>query len=184
MINPQYNETDLPFQDKLPKRSGTYFRVAYYTQLNLSRQADHKAHLMLGLNTLVLSLVVSKRHTGMLGKVDNLWWPNLLLVVVCLTVAVLAVIASRPALPRRKAKLTPNWLFFGSFAEFSFAEFKENLDYLGEHEAALQEALSRDLYLMGKVLAKKYRYLSYCYWVFGVGLLAVAVTYAYFIFLS
>lgn len=177
MLSRLLKKPDSLFAKKMPKGSGTYFRVAYYSQLNLSRQADHKAHLMLGLNTLVLSLVVSKHHAGMLGKMENFWAPNLLLMIVCLVVAILAVLASRPILPRKPARQAPNWLFFGSYAAFTFDDFNENISQLMLDEAALQEAMSRDLFLMGKALAKKYRYLYYCYWVFGIGLPVVALTY-------
>ena len=162
---------------RLPKGSGTYFRVTYETHINLSKQADHKAHLMLGLNTFVLSLVVARHHKGVLMQVDMFFYPNLLLVAFSLAVVVLAVLASRPMLPRRPEKQTPNWLFFGSFAAFPYRNFEENLSRLMHDEGALQEALTQDIMLLGKALARKYRYLALCYLVFGFGVLTVTLMY-------
>ncbi|MCC6458950.1 MAG: hypothetical protein IT260_00675 [Saprospiraceae bacterium] len=165
------------FPNKLLKGSGTYFRVAYFTQLDLSRQADQKSHLMLGLSTLILSVVLTKNKFGAMWTAENLWLPNLLLLCVCLSVAVLAILASRPVLPRRPALQRPNWIFFGSYAAFSFDDFQKNFRRLMQDDAALQEAMSRDLFQMGKVLGKKYFYLSYCYLAFGLGVPLVALVY-------
>lgn len=170
------------FPDKLIKGSGTYFRVAYFTQLDLSRQADQKAHLMLGLSILILSVVLTKHESRAMWAEHYLWLPNCLLIAVCMVVAILAVLASRPILPRRPALQTPNWLFFGSYAAFSFDDFQQNFRRLMQDDAALQEALSRDLFLMGKVLGKKYYYLSYCYLAFGAGIPLVGLVYAILVF--
>ncbi len=180
MFFTKQDKSDSKRKSYLPKGSSTLFRVVYETHLNLSRQADHKAHLMLWINTMALSMLVSKHHKGFLWHVKMFQYPNLALVAVCLTGAVLAVLASRPILPRRPAELPPNWLFFGSFAVFPFSQFQENIGRLMRDEEALQAAFSQDILLLGRALALKYRYLALCYTVFGFGMPIVAVLYVLF----
>jgi len=45
-------------------------------------------------------------------------------------------------------------------------------------EDFLYSSMTRDLYYLGIVLAKKYRYLSYCYAVFMYGLIISVITFA------
>lgn len=162
-------------------KGGAYFRTTYYTHLDLSRMADRKAHLMIGLNTFALSLVITKKHFGALAHYHYLLLPNLLLVAVCLTTIVLAIRITRPGMPPRQAVLKPeaevNWVFFGEFCRYPLEVYHRNIWQLMNNEPALYAALSTDLHHLGRVLARKYRLLSRCYRFFFFGLLGVTAAY-------
>lgn len=156
------------------------YRVTYNTHLSLTKMADHKAHLMIGINTFLLSFVISKRKMGVLAHIPNLVIPDILLVFFCVTCIVLATIVVRPAVIPKKPKAPGqkiNWLYFGDFSRYTLDDFDRNVMSLIHDSAAMEEALSRDLYYLGLSLARKYRYLAWCYQVFYVGLLVVSAAF-------
>lgn len=166
--------------EKKTQGSGTMYRVTYNTHLSLTKMADHKAHLMIGINTFLLSFVISKRKMGVLAHIPNLVVPDILLVFFCVACIVLATLVVRPAVIPKKPKAAGqkiNWLYFGDFSRYSVDEFDRNVMSLIRDNEAMEEALSRDLYYLGLSLARKYRYLSWCYQVFYVGLLAVSAAF-------
>lgn len=168
--------------NKYAKGSNSYFRITYNTHLSLSQMTDHKAHLMLIMSTGMLTWVMFKQHSSKLMKLPPFSLPTIMLVVVCLTVAVLAILAARPVLPPRQMNPSKvNWLFFGSFAAFSFQEYHANLHALMQDDQGLRDAMSRDIHLLGKSLARKYHYLSYCYRVFMFGMPATVLAHVLYL---
>lgn len=159
---------------------GTMYRVSYNTHLSLTKMADHKAHLMIGINTFLLSFVISRHKMGVLAHSPDLLAPDILLVLFCLTCIVLATLAVRPAvIPHtpKSAGQKVNWLYFGDFSRYPAEEFDRNVMRLIRNNEEMEEALSRDLYYLGLSLARKYRYLSWCYRVFYVGLFVISIAF-------
>jgi UDP:flavonoid glycosyltransferase YjiC (YdhE family) len=74
---------------------------------------------------------------------------------------------TKEAIRQRKANL----LFFGNFHSMTLEEFQWGVNEMLKDPEFLYSSMSRDLYFLGIVLAKKYRYLSYCYNVFMYGLI-------------
>ncbi len=162
------------------KSAGMLFYTYYSNHLDYSRIADRKAHFMIALNVFLLSLVITRKHLGFLSLSHYLLWPNMTLVVTSLGSVVLAIIVTRPVVPRRPAPgdtRPVNWFFFGSFCHRPLQEYHQNIRQLMQDEAALYRAMSRDLYFMGLSLAKKYRRLTRCYQFFYYGLLVTALGY-------
>jgi len=154
------------------------FRIAFSTHLNLSQIADHKAHFMLGINTFVLSTVITKKKMGFLSHIHAFIIPDILLVLMCMTCIILAILATRPGIsPPARKKKSINWLFFGDYAQFSLPEFDRQLSGLMLNPEARQEAFSRDLYWLGVSLHRKYRYLALCYQVFYTGLIVITLAF-------
>ena len=162
--------------------AGTMFRTVYTNHLDLSRLADHKAHFMIVLNMIVLSVVITRKHYGLLAHSHKLLIPNLILVAVCLTTIILASLATRPGVSKPTPAGAPheqvNWFFYGDYSSHSFEIFHENLLRLANDRTALYEAMTRDLHLMGRALARKYHLLSFCYQWFYYGLLTTIAAYA------
>ncbi len=158
----------------------TMYRTTYRTHTNLSTMADSKANLMLSVSALVISIIVSNLLPKILhdGKVDaRMAIPTIILTITCLISMVYATLSTRPkvtegkvtkeAIRQRKANL----LFFGNFHSMTLEEFQWGVNEMLKDPEFLYSSMSRDLYFLGIVLAKKYRYLSYCYNVFMYGLI-------------
>jgi hypothetical protein len=187
----QISETDIPVfagnagsgkkRFETHRSAWTMYYVNYATNLSLSKMADHKAHILIGLNLFLLSLFITKKHMGVLSKMHHYMIPNLFLAASCVVCIVLALMVARPVLPAKNKDNEPvNWFFFGSFKFYSAEEFHHAIFSLQRDQHAVHEAMSRDLYWMGLSLARKYRLLSIAYRVFIYCQLTTATVYFIF----
>ena len=160
----------------------TMYRTTYRTHTNLSSMADSKANLMLSVNAIVISILAS----SLLPKLkDNpeMVLPTILLLLTCLGSMIFATLATRPkvtegkvtreAIKQRKANL----LFFGNFYNMPLEDFQWGVNEMLKDPEFLYSSMSRDLYFLGIVLAKKYRYLSICYNIFMYGLIIAVLSF-------
>ncbi len=163
----------------------TMYRTTYRTHTNLSSMADSKANLMLSVNAIVISIVVSNLLPKLQdGPTVKLIIPTIMLTATCLGSMVYATLATRPkvtegkvtreAIKQRKANL----LFFGNFYNMSLDEFQWGVNEMLKDPEFLYSSMSRDLYFLGIVLAKKYQYLSICYNIFMYGLILSVAAFA------
>ncbi|MCH2214334.1 MAG: DUF5706 domain-containing protein [Flavobacteriales bacterium] len=165
----------------------TMFRVTLKNHTTLSQIADNKANIMLSVNAIIISIVL----TSLLPKLDNntyLLWPSVLLLAVCIVAVIFATISTIPKVTRNGASeesvrnRTTNLLFFGNFQGLDLNVYVDGMHDLMEDEKYLYETLMKDLYFLGKVLNKKYYYLRLCYTVFVIGI--VLSVFAYLISLQ
>jgi len=70
-------------QIRLGRGVETMFRTTYRTHVNLSSIADNKANIMLSINAIIISIVISTLVPGF-DDSPELIWPTVLLLVVCL----------------------------------------------------------------------------------------------------
>ena len=168
---------------KKPERGiETMFRVTLRNHNHLSRIADNKANIMLSINAIMLSIVIS----SLSPKIDanpSLIIPTIILIMVTIGSILLATLATMPKITA--AKYTDekflnkefNILFFGNFYRLPLDKFEWGINTLMEDEELLYSSLAKDLYYLGLVLAKKYRYLRWCYNFFVIGLCFAAFAF-------
>ncbi len=163
----------------------TMYRTTYRTHTNLSAMADSKANLMLSVNAIVISILVSNLLPKLQGAPTmKMAIPTVLLTLTCLGSMVFATLATRPkvtegkvtreAIRQRKANL----LFFGNFYNMPLEEFQWGVNEMLIDQEFLYSSMSRDLYFLGIVLAKKYQHLSVCYNIFMYGLIVSVAAFA------
>jgi predicted metal-dependent HD superfamily phosphohydrolase len=157
----------------------TMYRTTYRTHTTLSSLADSKANLMLSISALVISIMATNLPKLFENNKLDLRFlvPSIMLMGTCLLAMIYATLSTRPkvtegkvtieAIKQRKANL----LFFGNFHNMSLDEFQWGVTEMLKDPDFLYSSMSRDLYFLGIVLAKKYRYLSYCYNIFMYGLI-------------
>ncbi len=160
----------------------TMFRTTYRTHVNLSAMADNKANIMLSINAIVLSIVVSSLVPQFAGN-PKLIIPTGILMLVCLISIVYATLATRPKVTKgtvtredirnRKANL----LFFGNFYNMDLKDYEWGMEQMIMDSYFQYVTMARDIYWLGKVLAKKYRYLSICYTIFMYGMITAVASY-------
>lgn len=165
----------------------TMYRTTYRTHVNLSQMADNKANIMLSINAIVVSITLSSL-VPRLGENPKLIFPTIILLMVCLVAIVFATLSTRPKITEGifsrediKQKKS-NLLFFGNFYKMSLEDFQWGMTEMIKDSDFLYSSMTRDLYYLGIVLAKKYRYLRICYGVFMYGLIVAVASFA-FIFL-
>ncbi|NND07493.1 MAG: phosphohydrolase [Saprospiraceae bacterium] len=160
----------------------TMFRVTLRNHNNLSRIADNKANIMLSINAIMLSIVISSL-TPKLDSNPRLIIPTIIIIIVCLISIILATLSTRPKITsanysdEKFLSSRFNILFFGNFYQMPLDKFEWGIQNLMKNEKLLYSSLSKDLYYLGLVLAKKYRYLYIGYNVFMYGLVVAAIAF-------
>ncbi|MEM6697943.1 MAG: Pycsar system effector family protein [Bacteroidota bacterium] len=167
---------------KLGRGVETMYRSTYRTHINLSSIADNKANIMLSINAIIISIVVSSLVPKFLDF-PMFIIPTLLLLVVCLISIVFATLSTRPKVTEGKFTesdikgKTSNLLFFGNYYNMDLDIFHWGMMEMIKDSDFLYSSMTRDLYFLGKVLAKKYKYLSICYNIFMYGLFLVVLAF-------
>jgi predicted metal-dependent HD superfamily phosphohydrolase/protein-S-isoprenylcysteine O-methyltransferase Ste14 len=160
----------------------TMYRTTYRTHVNLSSIADNKANFMLTINAVVISFVV----TSLIPQTRDQAWlmiPTIVLLTVCLVALVFAIMATRPKVTEglvTKADIQArktNLLFFGNFYRMDLDDFHWGMTEMIKDPDFLYSSMTRDLYYLGVVLAKKYRLLRICYGIFMYGIIASVIAF-------
>ncbi len=161
----------------------TMYRTTYRTHINLSSIADNKANIMLSINAIIVSISLSTL-VPKFNDIPNLIIPTVVLLLVCLVAIIFATLSTRPKITEGRftrkniEERNANLLFFGNFYNMSLDDYHWGMLEMIKDEDFLYSSMTRDLYYLGIVLAKKYRYLSYCYAVFMYGLILAVITFA------
>jgi hypothetical protein len=148
-------------------------RTVQANSLMLSQMADQKASILMGATFLVFSIAVSRSLAG------DLPYSLAILAVFAFLSSLSAVLAVIPSVRKPPEGVAPNLLFFGHFSELDEEQWtKDVLAQLHEDDQVFRMML-HDIYQNGQVLQRrKYRYLSYAYRIFVVGLFVTLIAFA------
>ncbi|MBX2819754.1 MAG: hypothetical protein KTR29_08740 [Rhodothermaceae bacterium] len=154
----------------------TMFRTSYRTNMDLSALADAKANIMISINGIIISIIIA----SISPKIDSNPWlliPTSVLLLSCMVSISMAVLAARPRLNSKFIDLESvrsnkaNILFFGNFVNMREDDFIIGMKELVQDNDRLYVNMMRDIYGLGTVLEKKFRFLRTSYNVFMVGLI-------------
>jgi hypothetical protein len=176
------NDNALPFakagKGNLRNAVQTYFRVTFANHIHLSQIADNKAHMLISINSVLVSLVVSVlTYKNLAQTTPAVLLPVSIFVLSSLASLSLAVWSVRPRITDTFRQLPESEqrkaiAFFGNFTQLDLATFETWTDELLSSRSLLHRSLTHDLYHLGKVLARKYRLLQMSYQVFLIGFVA------------
>ncbi|AYA37573.1 HD domain-containing protein [Hymenobacter oligotrophus] len=170
----------------------TMFRSTYSNHIQLSGMADQKANMMISLNAVLLSVIITYlgAKTSTLGpaftKNPVLAVPMGLLVATSLGSVVTAILSAQPDVTsfkwlRRSPQIATNrrvnLLFFGNFTRLSLDHFQDGMHELMRNREMLYTNMVTDIYYLGEVLSRKYRLLRVSYTIFMVGLILTALAF-------
>lgn len=152
----------------------TMFRTTSKNHMDLSSIADNKANIMISVNSIILSVIVSVLIRK-LEEYPHLALPAVLLTLVCLAAMVFAILATRPNIT--KGKFTPedihnkqaNLLFFGNFHKMDLKDYHWGMMEMLKDADYLYGSMIKDIYFLGKVLGTKYKLLRTSYTIFMIG---------------
>jgi len=160
----------------------TVFRITSSNNQQLSTQADNKANIMIQVNSIIISVLLSL----LLGKAEGhmeLIIPTFILISVNVTTIIFAVLATRPTIPKGTFNTNDidakkvNLLFFGNFYRMPLDEYAAGMLKMMDDRDFLYGSLIRDVYFQGIILGKKYRLLRIAYNVFMFGLIASVLAF-------
>lgn len=152
----------------------TMFRLTSKNHIELSSIADNKANIMISINSIILSVIVSVLIRK-LEEYPHFTIPAVILTVVCLLTIVFAVLATRPNVTKGRFEREDiynkktNLLFFGNFHKMSLEDYEWGMSEMLKDAEYLYGSLTKDIYFLGAVLGKKYRLLRISYTIFMFG---------------
>ena len=161
----------------------TVFRIMAQNHANLSQMADSKANILVSVNSIILTIIISV----LLSKLEtntNLVIPTLILLIVCVSAIVFSILATRPNVSSGKFtkedihNKQTNLLFFGNFHQMSLPDYDWAMTEMLNDKEYLYSSMIKDIYFLGVVLAKKYKYLRISYSIFMFGLIIAVIAFA------
>jgi len=162
----------------------TMFRVTARNQINLSSIADNKANIMLTINAVIVSVLVSTSALNFtVGMSLNYLIPGLIIVSGSLISLVFAVLSVRPKIIQQKISdedlknRKVNLLFFGNFFKMDYEEYERAMKEMIDDYDYLYGSLIKDQYNLGRVLSIKYRLLTYSYNFFMFSFVIAVITF-------
>lgn len=174
---------------KYVKGVETLFRNSSRNHMELSAMADTKAHILLSVSSVIISVIISFVFQQLTTS-SFLILPTVLLVTVCLATIVLAVLTTKPKISsgyftgEQVNKHEVNLLFFGNFYKMDLPSYERSIEEMMKDKEYLYGSMIKDLYFLGKVLSVKYRYLRIGYHIFMYGIIASVFTFGLSFILS
>ena len=151
------------------------------TRMNLvafSQMADTKAHIILSLASVLLSIsltqITDPRFTLSIAGLD-------LFLLITIFFALLTVIGKIKVFDRKKhsvndADYSP--LFFGNYGDIPYEEYARDFEKTMNDSDATYEIIVKDIYYAGTYLLQtKYRYIRLAYLCFFTGLIVSTIIY-------
>ena len=160
----------------------TMFRTTAKNHLDLSGMADTKANILITINSLIISIVLSLLIRK-LEETPALTIPTVLIMLVCVTTIIFGVIATRPKIssgvftPEDVKQKKVNLLFFGNFYSMSLQDYEWGMQQMMNDREYLYGSMIADIYYLGKVLERKYRYIRIAYNIFMYGLVVSVIAF-------
>jgi predicted metal-dependent HD superfamily phosphohydrolase len=184
-VDPAKSKVDidkLKKDNKVERSISTMFRIISDNHVSLSQMADSKANIMISVNTIVMSILVSV----LLGKLQfypEYILPTIILLAVCLSAVVFAILATRPNVSQgtftkediQNKKV--NLLFFGNFYNMGLPDYDWAMKEMMSDREYLNSSMIKDIYFLGVVLARKYKYLRISYNIFMFGLILAILAF-------
>lgn len=168
---------------KTPDRGiETMFRLTSKNHFTLSSIADSKAGTLISISALIISIIISV----LIRKLDtnpNLIIPTVMILLTLMGTIIFSVLSTRPTVTSLGLtkddvkKKKGNLLFFGNFISMPVEDYEWSMQELMDDRQYLYNNLIRDIYYLGLVLGKKYKYLRIAYNIFMYGLIVSVVTY-------
>ena len=175
-------------QDKGNRGVQTMFRINAANQMRLSDMADNKAHILLTINSVLISVLISFIFRK-LETESKLLLPALSFLITSLVTLVSAILVTRPKVNQARftaedvKKRKVNLLFFGSFHSVKYEDYEAGMKEMIKDKDYLQSSMIRDNYNLGQVLNRKYRKLRFAYGFFMFGFVISVVSFLFAEFL-
>jgi hypothetical protein len=175
-------------QKKQKPRKGaaaeTLYRVTLRNQLNAISIADQKANIIIGINTILISIVMAVFGTDpTLQRLEaflhiNLLIPFSIMLATCFASAIVAVFVVRPLIKPWKDDYKGK-VFFKDYKKQSLDQFQEEMMEVLKSSSSIYEHMNTDMYLSGRAVIRKYRLLRIAYHIFLAGFVLAVFSFLF-----
>jgi hypothetical protein len=163
----------------------TMFRTTSRNHLELSSMADSKSHILISVSSIIITVTLSF-FVSRLAYYPQYIIPTSLLIITCLASVTFAILATRPSVSKGKfteediRNKKTNLLFFGNFHQMELNDYQWGMNQMIIDKEYLYNTMTMDIYFLGVVLARKYKFLRYAYTIFMWGLIISVMAFAFF----
>lgn len=160
----------------------TMFRVSSTNQQRLSVMADNKAHILISVNSIIISVAIAV-VIGKFGEQPSLLIPTVMLLIVNVLTIIFSILATRPKVstgvftPEQLEKKTVNLLYFGSYYRMGFEEYEAGMAKMINDSDFLYRTLMKNIFWQGKVIGHKFNLLRIAYNIFMYGIALSVIAY-------
>lgn len=182
----QNMDTTTPKKEKKKDDKGidSMFKTTLTNHIRLSEIADSKANILLSVNAIIISIALST----LIPKLDSptnahLIVPTFVMLFFSVVCIISAILSTRPKITSgeftRQDILDKkvNLLFFGNFYKMPYEEYQWAINELINDKEYLYSSMTKDLYHLGLVLERKYRWLRITYNLFMFGIIASVIAF-------
>lgn len=161
----------------------TMLRLTSENHLKLSDMADHKANILISVNAIIISVILSVLLRK-LSDAPYLTIPSIIFLIVAVTTIVISIVATRPKISGGKFTLEDikekktNLLFFGNFYKATYEQYNVAMRSMMRDTDYLYGSLIKDIYYLGKVLGRKYKLIRLAYNIFMIGIIVSVFAFA------
>jgi predicted metal-dependent HD superfamily phosphohydrolase len=165
----------------------TMLRLTSGNHLDLSEMADHKANILISVNSIIISVILGLLFRKLQDE-PYLTIPSIMFLVASVSTIVVSILATRPKLgggtftTEDVINKKTNLLFFGNFHKAPFEQYNEAMRKMMRDPNYLYGALINDIYQLAVVLGRKYRLIRLAYNIFMFGLVISVIAFAIAIF--
>jgi predicted metal-dependent HD superfamily phosphohydrolase len=161
----------------------TMLRLTSENHLKLSDMADHKANILISVNSIIISVILSV----LLRKLEDdpyLTVPTFIFLAISVVTIVISILATRPKIAggtftdQDVHDKKTNLLFFGNFHKASFEEYNVAMRNMMIDTDYLYGSLIKDIYQLGVVLGRKYKLIRIAYSIFMIGIVISVIAFA------
>ena len=152
----------------------TMFRTTAGMNIRLSEIADEKAHFLLYINSILISVLVSLVFRN-INEHPEYIIPSILFMITSLVTFVLAILVTMPLITHGTfkkeavANKTADLLFFGNYHNMDIKEYQWAMHAMIGDPDFVYDNMIRDNFHLGLVLDKKFKRLRIAFWVFMFG---------------
>ncbi len=149
-------------------------RLTSANHYKMDQMVDRKAHIMIMVNSIILSLVVGK----LIGESQHTWkyTPIIFMGLISMISIIYAVLAIQPDAKHGEfgthelEEEAGNLLFFENFLKLSEADYEETMVKMVNEKDSVHRSIIRDIYYLGTILHKKRMRLRVSLQVFMIGI--------------
>ncbi|MGC4034631.1 MAG: DUF5706 domain-containing protein [Chitinophagaceae bacterium] len=165
------------------------YRVGSTNHQRLSSMADNKAHIMISVNSIIISVVLGL----IVRKIDNtpqIIIPTVILLLVNVVTLIFSVLATRPRVPKgfftkeQVENKDIDLTFFGNYYKMGFKEYESGMKDMMYDSEFLHGSMIRNLYGQARVLGRKFELLRISYNVFMFGIAIAVLAYVVTLFIN
>ena len=158
----------------------TMFRTTSRNHYTLSQMVDRKANIMISINAILLSLIISRT----IGQIDTFCIHNAPILIILISSIVSMIFAVTSIIPfktqgtfteKQIREKEGNLLYYGNIHKMNYRDFEWGMLEMLNDGNFLYSSMIRDLYFLGQTLHKKSRLIRISLALFILGLVISTV---------